>query len=219
MSSTVFISRDKKDCAELEKRLAALRVNLLAQSFIRIDHVPFSPAIPQTDWIFFSSKNAVRAFFAQSPRLGNQRFAAVGKGTAELLKQFAQVDFIGEHIDTTITAQDFKSIVGDGTVLFPQSNISRKTIERVFASWQVVPLVCYTTQEVELKVNPADIYVFTSPSNVRAFYRLNTVSPNAKVIAFGYPTQQALSEHFTGAIILPEALDADSLVHTIKSLL
>jgi hydroxymethylbilane synthase len=219
MSATVFISRDKKDCAELEQRLAALRVNLLAQSFIRIEHVAFSPAIPPTDWIFFSSKNSVQAFFAQSPQLENQRFAAVGKGTAELLKQYVKVDFIGEHIDTTITAQEFKTVVGAGSVLFPQSDISRKTIESTFASSQVIPLVCYSTQELKINLDPADIYVFTSPSNVRAFYRLNSIPSDAKVMAFGYPTQQALSEHFKGNIIIPEALDTESLVRTIKSLL
>lgn len=219
MSSVVFISRDQKDCTELEQRLSALRANLLAQSFIRIEHIAFSPAIPMTDWIFFSSKNAVLAFFASAPLIGKQRFAAVGKGTAELLKQYVPVDFIGEHIDTTITAQDFKSVVGGATVLFPQSDISRKTIESACAASQVESLVCYSTQELEIKMKPADIYVFTSPSNVRAFYRLNAISPEAKVMAFGYPTQQVLSEHFSGNIIIPEALDTESLVRTIKSLL
>ncbi len=219
MSHTVFISRNEDECDELSKTLSAEGITLIALSMIKTETVKFQQPIPQTDWIFFSSKTGVRTFFSQNPEIKNQRFAAVGQGTADVLKEYATVDFIGRHIDTRITAVDFKEKIGNATVLFPQSAISRKTIESVFDKEQAIELVCYQTIENSKEVGSADVLVFTSPSNVDSFFLKNRLLHFQKNIAFGYSTEEALKRHGAENITIPESLDNESLVNTIKNAL
>ncbi len=217
MSHTVFISRNEEDCEELSKALSAEGIALIAVSMIKTEPVKFEQSIPQTDWIFFSSKNGVRTFFSQNPEIGSQRFAAVGQGTADVLNEFAKVDFIGKHIDTRITAQEFKEHIENATVLFPQSSISRKTIVSAFDNTQAVEIVCYKTQEESKEVGAADVFIFTSPSNVDSFFKKNKVFHYQKMISFGFPTEETLKKHGVENIVIPESLDTETLIRTIKA--
>ena len=44
------------------------------------------------------------------------------------------------------------------------------------------------------KIAPCDIYIFTSPSNVAGFLMENEVPTQAKIIAWGASTQEALTQ-------------------------
>lgn len=219
MSQRVFISRNEDECQELSKTMEAEGIELYAISMLQIVAWKFHQPIPQTDWIFFSSRNAVRHFFGQSPKLNNQRLAAVGRGTANELTKYGKVSFVGTYIDTRLTALEFKELVSDATILFPQSQISRKTIESVFDRAHTVPLVCYQTTMNPQTIPSSSAYVFSSPSNVHAFFKKNKLSADAKVMAFGYPTRDALVQHGMKAVSIPTSLDVEGLCEAIKHLL
>jgi uroporphyrinogen-III synthase len=46
-----------------------------------------------------------------------------------------------------------------------------------------------------LQISAKDIYIFSSPSNVRAFLAYNTVAANAQVVAWGSTTAQELAQN------------------------
>src|SRR5213079_1115800 len=96
-------------------------------------------------------------------------FACVGKATAAILRKYnVRADFIGYSTDTKMTGKQFASRVGEGTVLFSQAKGSLRSVQNGFVrKEQVIDLVVYETlKRNEESIPPAEIMVFTSPSNV-----------------------------------------------------
>lgn len=193
----VFISRDAKRNDYFEKALHDNGFTVHSKALIEMQALSFKE-IPKTDWLFFSSKNAVKFFFLQKPVLSEVKIGCVGKSTAdEIRKHGKRADFIGYSTDTRLTGKQFASVVGSKTVLFPQAKESMRSIQQAFSNpKQCIDLAVYKT----LKMNEAelpgfDIGVFTSPSNVDAFFEKNKLSANTKLVAMGESTAAALKRH------------------------
>lgn len=153
--------------------------------------------LPVSDWLFFTSKNSVRFFFKLNFNLKNVKVACVGKGTyKELAKHVSQIDFIGNAVDVAQVGKDFQAIVGIGTCVFPVSDISKRTIQKHFTDQSKIrDLVVYRTEERTAFENPnADVLIFTSPSNARAYFSLYPWQPQQKVIVMGPTTGEQVKE-------------------------
>jgi uroporphyrinogen-III synthase len=188
-----------------------------AQSLITTKPIPFNPSLPPCDWIFFSSSNAVRHFFSQHPIIANQQFAALGEGTAETLSEYASADFVGDAMDIADSAYRLASVVESATILFPIAQHSMKTVQQAFPSSQVIDLVVYETIERHVIVKPSELYVFSSPSNVRSFFHSNEIDTKAmQTLAFGHSTAECLRSFGVENITIPQSLDPAGMLHTIN---
>ena len=188
----IFLSSGEGDFTFFQKSLRDNGFEVHAESLIEVKAVPFT-TIPETDWIFFNSKNAARFFFASNPAIGNAKIAAVGIATATYLRSCGyEVAFVGEEHSTKITAKSFAKIVKNETVLFPQSKQSLQSIASVLPESQRFLIDVYETIEKDTIV-AADVkmYVFTSPSNVRAFLQRNSLT-NKQVVCIGSATAYSL---------------------------
>jgi hydroxymethylbilane synthase len=216
LKKRVFISRNAADCQEIQAYLPK-DIEVITQSLIETTAVPFNKEIPLTDWIFFSSSNGARHFFEQHPIIHHQRFAAIGEATAKAVEEFHQVDFVGNSADITDSAYRFAEALGTETVLFPIAEDSLKHIQSVIPAHQVVDLPVYRTFEKSEGVEACDVYVFSSPSNVRSFFRGNPHSTTAQqpCIAYGKATEEELSKHGVENITIPASLEARSIAYTI----
>jgi hydroxymethylbilane synthase len=193
----VFISRNETDSSIFKHNLLANKFSLVCKSLIKTEKIKFSN-LPDCDWIFFSSKNAVKFFFEQKPNLLKEvKFAAIGDGTALFLKQYVEnIDFVGYSNDIKRTAEDFGNLAEGKIVLFPQAKDSLKSVQKQL-SFNIKALDLYvykTTSATNEKMEDFDIYVFTSPSNVTSFNINNTFSHKAKYIAIGKSTASKLKE-------------------------
>jgi uroporphyrinogen-III synthase len=214
---TVFISRDISDCQALYELLLKNNYVVDAQSLITTKQVAINPVLPPCDWIFFSSSNAVRHFFSQHPMISNQRFGALGEGTAETLREYAQPNFIGDAMDIADSAYRFATEVGTGTILCPIAKHSLKSVRQAFPSGQVIDLIVYETLELQRDIAPSDLYIFSSPSNVRSFFHANAVDPRViQTIAFGNSTAECLRDFDVEHISIPQSLDPAGMLHTIN---
>src|SRR5690606_16568073 len=119
---TIFISRDLPEDNILKNKLGDLGYKVYDHSLLRFGQIRFSHT-PLVDWIFFSSKNAIKYFFAQNPViLRKTRFAVFGSGSARYLREFEKVaDFIGEGNDAVTIARQFAQQLNNETVLFPMA--------------------------------------------------------------------------------------------------
>lgn len=176
--------------------------NVSAQSLINILPVEFDVSIPKTDWIFFSSRNAVEHFFSKSPKIKeNTHFGAIGSSTALVLKKYVKVSFQGTG-DTHQVGKTFKSLIGNQTVLFPISDRSIRTVQKELNKEQVTDLIVYHSDSTnKIHIPHVDILIFTSPSNVEAYFHENEISSSQKVIAIGNTTKEALLEKGINALI------------------
>lgn len=194
MKNRVFISRSLPE--DHLFRTKSSDIEWVDRSMIHIEPITFEPDVFKAcNWIFCTSSNAAQIYFEHASLFPGQRVAAVGPGTANSLKAMdIPVHFTGTH-DTERTAVEFAELVGSDQIGFPVSDGSRRTIQKALASRQIKEQVVYQTQEAPRQVSACDIYFFTSPSNVRAFFKLNNIPSDAVVIAIGEPTASELKLH------------------------
>jgi hydroxymethylbilane synthase len=198
---SVFITRELSEQSYFRKALEKHKVYVEARSLIRT--VPVftkldSFIFKHVDWIFFSSKNAVEYFFQLNPQLPKGvKYGVMGAGSEEMLrKKGFFTDYVGDSGDTAEVAEDFAEMVKGQTVLFPGAEGSLKSIQKgLSVDTRVIDLPVYETVLVEdVEASGADVLVFTSPSNVDAYFAENLLDPYQKVIAIGKSTGKKFDE-------------------------
>jgi uroporphyrinogen-III synthase len=102
----------------------------------------------------------------------------VGNDSAEVAAEFAQL----------VTAGD--------TVMFPGAKESLRSIQQgLAADIKIIDLPIYeTVLEDNVEASGAEVLVFTSPSNVDAYFVDNLLDPYQKVIAIGKSTGRKFEE-------------------------
>jgi hydroxymethylbilane synthase len=198
----VFISRELTDKSYLRKALEKHNIEVEDISFIRT--VPIITKLDNfilknADWVFFSSKNAIEYFFKLEPLLPKAvKFGVMGNGSAEALRKAGYVpDFTGSSIDTDLIANKFAELANGSTVIFPAAENSLKSIQQgLSAETKIIDLPIYQTVPVtNIATCCEDILIFTSPSNVEAYFTDNLLEPGQKVIAIGHSTGKKLDEY------------------------
>ena|SRR6218665_1310011 len=169
-------------------------IELVAKSLIDFRAVDYTSSF-DTDVVFFSSPRAVDFFLPAIKHKGFQ-LACLGSGTANRLKEYGyDADFVGSNSgEPSIVSREFQLWLGDRKALFPLSTISNRSISSNIPENQKLELVVYETVSASESIEPCDLYVFTSPSNVFAFLEKNIFPENARVIAWGKATERKLKE-------------------------
>jgi hydroxymethylbilane synthase len=213
---SVYISRDVRESDFFFQVLKANGCEVHGRALIDTARI-IAPKIPKTDWIFFSSKNGVKHFLAQTKIEAGTKLAAVGKGTSdELRKHNLRADFIGGTADTRIIAKQFGAVAGRSSVLFPQAKGSLRTVQEQLPTVKVINLTVYETLSRPVSDLPAcDVMVFTSPSNVEAFFTGNKISKTQRVVAMGHATGSALKDKGVVSFVTPGSFDDAGLVRAV----
>lgn len=218
----VFISRDEKPSDFFKRCLEANGYKVFCKSLIETTPMLLKK-FPKTDWIFFTSKNAVKHFFDQQPDLNGEKIGAISHATADEIRKYGKIpEFVGGN-NVKVTAKKFSEIVAGKKVLFPQAKKSLRTIQKQLRKEQVVDLPVYETVKKSGdrgQIPKADIFVFTSPSNVEAFFEKNKI-PSGKykrVIAMGKTTAKAIKKLGIKKVYTPPSFDDFGIVQTVFSL-
>ena len=213
----VFITRAQRKESFLRTVLEGNGFSLEERALIEIIPVPYN-SIPDCEWVFFSSKHAVKYFFDQNPVLDSQRLACVGRPTADALRKYGRrADFIGASNDTRMTGKQFASLAGASKVLFPQAKGSLRSIQQQFVKKEnVFDLVVYESKKKNEGAAPdAEIIVFTSPSNVEAWFENYGFRQNQKAVAMGDATANALRQMKVMPVSLADAFDDAGLARAV----
>ncbi len=224
LAGKVFISRELPASSYFRRVLEKHGVEVEARSLIRTVPVMtiLNPYVLQgVDWIFFTSKNAVEYFFQLKPQFPHPvKFGVMGSGSEDMLRRNGQfADFVGESGDTTEVGREFAKLANGYHVLFPGAEGAMKSIHRsLSAETKIVDLPVYETViEENAEGTNADVLVFTSPSNVEAYFNMNLLDPNQKVIAIGNSTGNKLNEVGAG-YTLPFSPDEVGLAEAVFGL-
>jgi hydroxymethylbilane synthase len=213
----IFVTKTFKEEDYLLSALKRLDFEVEGKSLIEFKPIKIKE-LPKTEWVFFSSKHAVRYFFNQDPKIENVKFGCIGTSTSAELRSFGKrADFIGQSTDTKLVGKQFSSKVGNAKVLFPIARGSMQSIQ-----WQMVKrenvfnLEVYATLKHSLEISQDyEILVFTSPSNVEAYFEKNKVQPHQKVVAMGESTGKALEKEKVKNYITPKSFDDLGLFQAI----
>ena len=219
--SKVFISREVGEHNYLRKALEKHNITIEGRSLIRTFPIvnvldPFY--LKHIDWIFFSSRNAVEYFFNLKPLLPkNVKFGVAGRGSEDSLRRTGHVaDYVGEGGDIGEVAELFAEQVAGKRVLFPRAQDSLLSIQKALKpDTIVVDLPIYeTVVEEDIDQTYAEVLIFTSPSNVEAYFADNLLDPGQQVIAIGNSTGKKFDEMGV-KYVLPYAPDEIGLAEAV----
>lgn len=203
LPSHVFITRDLSEGSYFYRAMAKHGITVDSRSLIRIFPMinKLDPYILKyVDWIFFGSKNGIENFFKLEPRLSKRtKFAVIGRGSEEALRQFGHAPgFSGERLGINMDeiAGEFAKIASGTTVLIPRAKDSLETIQKsLTADTKVINLPVYQTRiDTDVSKSNADVLIFTSPSNVEAYFVDNLVDPGQQIICIGRSTGRKIEE-------------------------
>jgi uroporphyrinogen-III synthase len=211
---SIFISKAETELRLLSEFCSQRQLVLTAHSFLSFEAVVFkSPDF--FDVVFFASPRAARFFLTQTAISSNVQIAVAGESTR------SWVEFNGYHVHFSPinsghineSALEFKTWLGDRKVLFPTSDISQKSYTACLDAHQFKTVQVYKTQISTEKIEKHDVYVFTSPSNVRGFLASNTFPDDSIIIAWGETTATALQGIVpeTQLIVLPQSSEENLL--------
>lgn len=221
LPTKVFISREIGEHNYFRRALEKHNIAIEGRSMIRtfpIVHILDPFYLRNIDWVFFSSRNGVEYFFKLHPVLSKHiKFGVVGRGSEDALRRCGHLaDYVGEGGDIDEVAEIFAGLVKGDTVLFPRAQDSLLSMQKFLtASTKVVDLPIYETViEDEIDPTSAEVLIFTSPSNVEAYFANNLLDPEQQVIAIGHSTGKKFEEMGV-KYILPYSPDEIGLAEAI----
>jgi uroporphyrinogen-III synthase len=193
----VFISRDLSNNDIFYRSLTNLHFEVNGKSLVNIQAANFEMPT-SADFIFFTSKNGVKYFFQHFQPNGKlPAFAAINSATAMAIVQAGyEVAFIGQHNDTPQTIEDF-STIAHGEIFFAQAEQPIADHAQILRNkgFNAQALTVYHNSPLtEISPIDAEILVFTSPMNVRAYFAQQPLQPHQKVVSIGPSTTAALAE-------------------------
>ncbi|EFK59462.1 hydroxymethylbilane synthase [Sphingobacterium spiritivorum] len=203
LPSSIFISRDIDENTYFARAMAKHNIQLDARSLIRIYPIinkldPF--ILKHVDWVFFASRNGIDHFFSLDPQLRKHtRIGVVGRGSEEALRKYDRVaDFSGDDfgIHTDEIGLEFAKIANGQTVLFPRAKDSLETIQKAMsADTKIIDMPVYeTVLDENVASTTAEVLIFTSPSNVEAYFIDNLIEPGQQIISIGKSTGAKIAE-------------------------
>ena len=188
----VWISRELSNKTTFKRLIEKANGTITARSLISKEVVPLT-SLPKTDWVFINSSFALDSIAIHVEKLKEKKWAAFGKATASYLQKVGvEPTFIGEGSPKQV-AQQFFNKLGKDTVFIPSSNLSLGTVQELIPSSQKDVVTTYNTVYKKEKIPDQDCLVFTSPSNVEAYFFMNKYV-NQKVVSIGPSTTKALKE-------------------------
>lgn len=212
----IFISREVKDNPLWISLCKDAGHSVIGYSCIETISEPFEYNTP-ADWIFFSSSEGVHHFIKQKPKISS-RIAAMGMGTAQTLKQYNyEAEFIGQSAEPENVAFDFQNNILSGqTILFPQSKQTRNSIAPHLKNCKIERLTVYSTESRKVMPTNADLYIFSSPSNVDSYFNQHPIDLSKPMIAFGPATEARIKENGCQNILALKNVSGEEIFHAIK---
>lgn len=216
---SIFISRSLDSDSVFFKELSGNKFTIIDLPLIDIVKIPFSYT-PQVNWIFFTSKNSIKYFFEQNPTVSeNVKYGIISQASEKTLRYFGKHStFVGNGVDLAKIAKDFRQVLGNDSVLFPQAMDSLQTIQKYLAFTNTTHnLYTYKTiLKTEFELPYTDIVVFTSPSNVKAYFSKYKLDPRQLVVAMGSSTKFKLAEYGAKDVLTPMEFNESSICELIK---
>ncbi|WP_423127112.1 uroporphyrinogen-III synthase [Gaoshiqia sp. Z1-71] len=169
--------------------------------------VQLPKAISAYQWLVFTSKNAVSAFFSQYMPVRENRIAVLGEGTAKELDAFGlKADFIGSGQSAVDFVSELAAVISPGeTMLLALGTLAPDTlqqrlsgqypVDRVNVYQTVMPATVDPELFEQIEQDRYDWLVVTSPSAIKNLHAcLKKTSSDLRIISIGETTTAAIRE-------------------------
>lgn len=214
----LFISKNEQKIPNLSTFCKKQKLDLIGHSFLSFEAREFKIE-HDYDVLFFSSTRSFLYFSEAVEIPKNVKIACAGSETAKLVESKGfKVDYYSAASGDVIgAAREFAEWLGGRRVLFPVSQLSKKSYSMFIQADLCEFILCYWTSIEQQSVESCDYYAFTSPSNVRGFLLENKIPSSSKIIAWGTTTADELRKNYYDVThILPDSSE-ESLIEYLKS--
>jgi uroporphyrinogen-III synthase len=169
------------------------------------------------DYLIFTSKNGVRAIDNITDKWKKIPSFAIGKATAsEIKERGGRVEFIASKAYGDEFAKEINQKYHNKNFLFLRAKEIIPNIKEIFDKSDNVlnEIIVYETlcNKPNTYIKKPAIVVFTSPSTVKCFAKLNDFE-NILPIAIGNKTKEVLLEYTKNSILMPSK---PSIIECIK---
>jgi uroporphyrinogen III methyltransferase/synthase len=202
----------------------------------------FADRLPEFDWVFFTSENGVRYFFAlltaldlDIRALGKVRIATVGRGTEERLAEYhLHADFVPSAFNARTLLEEFRAsrrvaglrilrVRGDRarTELEDGLRAAGATVDTLLA-YRIRPAQIRTDVADAITVDGADAVTFTSGSSVEGFEQIlpdHTLHERVVAICIGPVTAEAAERAGWRRVVTATESTIDGLVACLVGVL
>ena len=171
------------------------------------------------DWVVFTSVNGAKYLFERlfaadrdARALANTKIAAIGKTTAQRLREFGiSADMVPQNESSEGLLEEFAKLdMKNKKVLLPQPEVASNQLPDGLLNMHAVIKKVTVYKTIEIKPDPVDFdhidqILFTSGSTVRAFIKkFGKVPANIKSYCLGQPTLNEAKKHNIDAEIIPD---------------
>lgn len=250
----IAVTRPREDAADLADRLAALGAEPIVAPMIRMaapeDWTPLDDAIDaveSTDWIIFTSANAVDQFMLRLYRNGRDvrelkgvKLCAVGPASRDQLMRYAvKVDLVPPDFkaDGVVASLNGFEKVSGKHFLLPRADVGRERLAEALraAGAEVTDVVAYRALPADLDPDRdpdlyrmlldglVDVVTFTSAASVRNFAATFGVEQSTDLLqqtvvaVCGPVTAEAASRLGIPVTVMPAEYTLDALVDAIAA--
>lgn len=232
---------------KLQKKLKVLGGTVEDLSFLKVERTQDRKVFLQElnriaayQWVVFTSANSVRIFFEEWKHLSKDfrelcqvKFAAVGNGTAEVLKDFGFItDYMPPVFSTECLAKGMLKEIKEGErVLVPRAEngstyLTKYWDENGVAFKEIIIYRIVIDEEKKkqslLKLPTLDYITFESSSGAKGLLKGNgefckSIGEKIKVVCIGDVTATALEEYGIKKKIVAEEYTVEGIVEAIEN--
>lgn len=181
-------------------------------------------------WIIFTSANSVKATFRKIAELDIDlrnlycvKFAVVGSGTAEILKNYGfKADFIPTHYSSKCLANELsKKLTENDLVFIPRAKKCSKDLKEIFTKNKInfdekIVYDITLSEKNIIDLSKLDIITFGCSTAVKEFLTGNPINDiiNCKMVCIGEQTKKELEKSGLN-VTKTEQSDVNGLIKTI----
>ena len=204
----VWISR-KLDKESIFKRITeAAKFNISDESLIKTNILHLEK-LPDSEWVFFNSIFSFESVKHFKGNFQSKKIGAFGNATSNHLKSNGlKVEFIGTGSPINVALNFSNVVLPNEVVFFPSSNRSLGSVQKELDKANKVIKETYQTNLIAKELDSHDYLIFTSPSNVEAYFSVNTYK-SEQVISIGSSTTKALKN--AGVNVVHQAYESTEL--------
>lgn len=230
----IIITRERSGFEEVKDVFLQAGFNPICFPLIRFEPVEIKNPniIEEYEYLIFTSKNAVKYFFHQIPKI-NKKIIAVGEKTAEYLQKLGYKDII---IPKTYSAEGVKEYIEENIKEFADKKIALiRALEGMDtllnSNFKIDVIAVYKTQlnipenvyEIKLLIEDGKIYaiVFSSPSTFKGFLNIfkeksASLLKKMKVVAIGKTTKNFIENQGFKVDIMPDKFTFEEIIKKLK---
>jgi len=240
----ILVTRAEHQAAELNQliqQFGGCPINLPLQKVVQIEVLPkkLYQLVEETDWLLFTSVNAVIYFVQNSTKelielVNNKKIGAVGEKTKKVLEEHGiEVTFMPSQFTGKTLATELSSIVGDESkFLFIRGSLASETVPTILGKnghlvtlltvYETIPNTNVRDDLITLLLQKkVDVITFLNPFSVKQFCYLidETIDlkelEHVRIACIGDVTALEASQSGFKHILVPSKFTIDSLIKKI----